>query len=366
MTQILCIVTAGEGGQDELRARRLMATLAAEVTCFLVDKCAPRQKVSRELWAVLSSRHWDLVYQEGTGIAGGFNLIRAARTRRQRYIVSSGDPIGGFFRVTKSVFAGSLFELYEKRLYRACAGFVGWTPYLTGMALKMGARRAVTVEGAVDLNVFQPLTASERRQEKQRLKLEADHLVCGVVGSLRWSARQSYCYGLELIETLKRVQRPDVSALIVGDGDGRDRLERAVPDSLRSRIVFTGRLSQPDVVRAMNAMDIGFVTQTLDELGSYRLTTKLPEYLACETPVAMSPVPGYFDYAWQAGWPLPARHPAHAEFHAECARWLDARPDEDVLHKRVYARAIARQRFDADALSKRFAVFVEEILSATV
>ena len=49
------------------------------------------------------------------------------------------------------------FEQYEKLLYRHCTGFIGWTPYLAGMALKMGAPRAVTVEGAVDTSVFNSL-----------------------------------------------------------------------------------------------------------------------------------------------------------------------------------------------------------------
>ena len=124
---------------------------------------------------------------------------------------------------------GQAFEIYERLLYRACAGYIGWTPYLTGMALKMGARRAVTVEGGVHLDQFQPYPLTDRLTCRLRWNIPASHLVCGVVGSLRWTPRQSYCYGLELIETLKRLRRTDVTMLIVGDGEGRDRLEQAFP-----------------------------------------------------------------------------------------------------------------------------------------
>lgn len=342
--------------------RRLAAKLNAEVTYYDLDRSKSRLAVGRDVWNLLNSSKWDLVYQEGTGIAGGANLIRAALAWKQPFVVSSGDPIGGFFRVTEGSLMGSFFELYEKLLYKACTGFIGWTPYLTGAALNMGAKRAITVEGGVDLSIFYPHTPSERLALRHKYGIHPEHLVCGVVGSLNWTSRQSYCYGYELIESLKRVKRQDISILIVGDGNGKHRLEAAVPDTLRSRVVFTGRLPETEVVGAMNAMDIGFVTQTLDELGNYRLTTKLPEYLACGVPVAMSPIPGFYDYTAPAGWPLPAYHPASAEFHDRCAQWLDQLSWSDVKQKAKYATEVARKYFDYNLVSAKFCDFVHGLL----
>jgi glycosyltransferase involved in cell wall biosynthesis len=362
--RVLSIVTAG-GGQDVIRARRLACALDADVTYHVVDRAASRRQATGALRSLLRAQPWDLVYQEGSGIVGGINLIRAARSWGQPYIVSSGDPIGGFFGATKGRLWGVAFSAYEKALYRSCAGFVGWTPYLTGVALRLGAPRAVTVEGGVDLEEFRPCSAQERQTHRRELGLAPDHIVCGVVGSLNWTARSSYCYGLELVETLKRLDRRDVSILVVGDGTGRAKLEEALPPSLRTRAVFPGRLGTKDVVKAINSMDVGFVTQTLDGLGSYRLTTKLPEYLACGVPVAMSPVPGFYDYALQAGWPLPAEHPARPEFHARCADWLGALMREDVAAVGARARTAAEQRFDYAALAGRFRAFVYDVLSAS-
>jgi glycosyltransferase involved in cell wall biosynthesis len=360
--RVLAVVTAG-GGQDVIRARRLSADLDLDSTVYVVDRTSSRRACSAQLWKILTSEHWDLVYQEGTGIVGGLNLIRAAVTRKQAYIVSSGDPVGGYFRTTAGPVQGWFFERYERFLYRNCAGFVGWTPYLTGMALKMGARRAVTVEGGVDLDVFRPLTPAKRVEGRWNLGLNPDHLVCGVVGSLQWSRRQSYCYGLELVETLRRLKRQDVSLLIVGDGDGRDRLESLIPQPIRSRVVFTGRLSQEQVVCAIQAMDVGFVTQTLDGLGSYRLTTKLPEYLACGVPVAMSPTPGFYDYVSHAGWALPPFHPGRTEFHVDCAKWLDGLSQTEISNRARHATDTAAARFDYKILSTRFRSFVEDLMN---
>lgn len=362
MRTVLCINPKGQGDLHELRARRLTRNLKAQLTFYNVDRSVSYPAAMRALWKVIASQKWDLVYQESTGIIGGANLIWARLTRRQRFIVSSGDPVGGFFHVTKGPLVGTFFDIYERLLYRACAGFVGWTPYLTGAALKLGARQGVTVEGAVDLKTFVCFSAPERKTAKEHYGLDPGHLICGVVGSLRWTPRQSYCYGLELIEALKRLKRRDVSVLIVGDGSGRAILEQAVPEHLRSRVVFTGRLPESEVVNAMNAMDIGFITQTLDQLGSYRLTTKLPEYLACGLPVAMSPVPGFYDYAADAGWPLPPLHPAGLEFHARCAAWLEQLGWAEVHEKASHAREVAVQRFDYEAVGKKFGKFVEALL----
>ena len=358
---VLCLSTAGTSSMDGRRMRRLCAGLDAEVVFHEVNRSTSRREAMAVISRLLAERPWDLVYLEGTGVAGGLPLIRAAR-RGQRFIVSSGDPIGGFFRVTRGTVPGWMFGAYERRLYRAGTAFVGWTPYLTGAALQLGARRALTVEGGVDLARFRPLPPEERAEARTRFGLPAGHLVCGVVGSLAWAPRQKYCYGLELVETLRRLGRRDVSVLIVGDGDGRARLEAAVPAELRDRVIFTGRLPEAEVVAAMNALDVGFVTQSLDELGSYRLTTKLPEYLACGVPVAMSPIPGFYDYAQEAGWALPARHPASADFHAACAVWLDALRPEQIAEKARHARRIAVERFDYARLSAKFCSFVESLL----
>lgn len=363
LKKILCISTAGKGGQDELRMKRLASSLDAEITYYCVDRSVSRMVASQNLWQFLKSSKWDLVYQEGTGIVGGANLILAALLRKQPFVVSSGDPIGGYFRTTKGFMIGSIFEIYEYFLYQMSTGFIGWTPYLTGAALKMGAKRAVTVEGAVDLDIFHQYAQTRRVEIRQKYGIPENHVVCGVVGSLRWSTSQSYCYGYELVETLKHVKREDVSILIVGDGDGKSRLLQLVPETLRSRVIFTGRLPEEEVVDAINAMNIGFVTQS-GELGRYRLSTKLPEYLACGVPVAMSPIAGFYDYTAAAGWALPDLHPASSEFHQRCAQWIDHLSWKDIAEKSEQSREIAHRYFDYAIVTEKFRTFIHSLLES--
>jgi glycosyltransferase involved in cell wall biosynthesis len=363
MNSLLCVNTGGEGDLHGVRMRRLTKNMSARCTYVDFDRSQSRWANARELWRTLRAQRWDLVYQESTGIAGGLCLVRAARAWGQRYVVSSGDPVGGFFRAVKGKLWGAAFECYERLLYRHSTGFIGWTPYLTGAAMKMGAPRAVTVEGAVDTSTFSPMALEERRRCRAHYGLPSDHLVCGVVGSLTWTPRQQYCYGLELVELLSHLERDDVSVLIVGDGDGRTRLEARVPEQFRERVVFTGRVPEAEVAHALGAMDIGFITQTMDSLGRYRLTTKLPEYLAAGLPVAMSPIPGFYDYAQAAGWALPAHHPASEDFHRACAAWLDGLHWEEVQARRERAPALAKKYFDYEVVRPTFEAFVEDVLA---
>lgn len=360
---VLCLVSAGGGGQDERRARDLCAALeresGAQVEFEIADKSAGRRAVAATIQGRLRQK-FDLVYLEGTGIALGWPLIQAGK-RGQKFMVSSGDAIRGYVETKSGPLQGRAFGSYEKLLMRGCAGFIGWTPYLTGRAIELGAPRAATVEGGVDLAQFHAPSTDEKQAARARLGLAQGHIVCVVAGSLNWNPRQSYVYGLELIEALRFLGRRDVSMLVVGDGTGLAVLKNKVGAGLENRVVFTMRLPPNEVARALHAADIGFITQTLDGLGNYRLTTKLPEYLAAGLGIAMSPTPGFYDYVGEAGWALPALHPGSEGFHRGCAAWLDGLSREEIAQKSARAVVLARERFDCAALAMRFCRFVGDI-----
>ena len=101
------------------------------------------------------------------------------------------------------------------------------------------------------------------------------------------------------------------------------------------------------------------------ELGRYRLTTKLPEYLSSGLPVAMSPIPGYYDYAMQAGWRLPALHPADPAFHQATAAWLDTITWETIDERRKTAPYVAYKHFDYQVVRPRFESFINDLSNET-
>ena len=81
--------------------------------------------------------------------------------------------------------------MYELGLYRLSAGFIGWTPYLAGRALTMGAPRAMTAANFATCSGV----LESRADDPERLGIPESALVFGLVGSLIWDSRQCTAMG---------------------------------------------------------------------------------------------------------------------------------------------------------------------------
>lgn len=354
------LAIAASAGPDYERIKHLFKNCPHRVEICIVDK---QKKISTlsTLWHRIKKENYDYIFLEGSGLTGGLAAILAKKVYRIPFIVSAGDPISSFFSVTKSNFLGLIMGLYEKILIRAATCYIGWTPYLTGRAIELGARNAFTIEGGVDLKQFKPLDQKKKIDLKKRLNL--NKLVVGVSGSLIWSKKQHYSYGLELIRMLTYLKRKDVSVLIIGDGPARSRLESLVLKKYRSKVVFTGRVSPKEMPEYLGLLDIGLVTQTLDQLGNFRLTTKLPEYLACGVCVAMSPIPGFFDYLWPNGISLPFDHPASTKFAQVLSKTIDDLNFDRINKYKKEGRRLAVEKFDYDILAKKLSTILDSELN---
>ena len=141
--RILAFATQGAGGNDEARVRELFSRLPTDI--FPFDR---NNRTSSALAILRAARRgeYGLFVMEGSGSAGGIALILARRLFGSSYLVSSGDAIAPFL-TARWPMAKCLFELYERTLYRNASGFIGWTPYLVGRALTMGAPRGMTAAG---------------------------------------------------------------------------------------------------------------------------------------------------------------------------------------------------------------------------
>lgn len=352
---ILCIVAAGADSGDARRVRALMAEAGLAHTIVGVDKS---QSIISN-WKTFhraGSKGGQIIFLEGTGVIAGLYLILVCvlRIRRQRYIVSSGDSVSAYIGNAKGALFRLLAHAYEKCLYRNAFGFVGWTPYLVGRAYRLGCHRGVTVEGFLLPN-FEPSVLSEGLEARKELGIPENNIVVGVTGSINWNERQQYCYGLELISSSKMINRDDISFLVVGGGTGLSRLKDEC--AADTRFVFTGRQPFAGMARFIKAIDIAVISQTPDELGSLRLTTKLPEYLASGVPVAMSASPASLDYLVTAkgvaGWILPPAHPASPEHAFSLAKLISSITRSDIDQRRALALEISELRFNLPMMANR-------------
>jgi glycosyltransferase involved in cell wall biosynthesis len=349
LTGVVGFATQGTESHDEQRLRELLAGTAAEV--WSLERHG-RLRTALRLALRLARERPDLVVMEGTGVLGGCVLL-ASRLFGTRWVVSSGDAVGPFVAAMMPSLKWPA-AVYERALCRCCAGYVGWTPYLTGRAITLGAPRAMTLPG------WGPASVDHGRRAEIRSSwgVAPDDIVFGIVGSLQWNQRFGYCYGLELARAAARIQRNDVVAVIIGDGDGRPELAKEVARS-GARVIVTGPVPRTQVPAMLAAMDIGSLPQSVDRVGMFRYSTKLPEYLAAGLPIVAGELPMAYDL--DDGWliRLPGAAPWDPRYVAALARTM-----QEITWERVRALRAAVPRdmptFDRVAQRRRFHAFLAE------
>jgi hypothetical protein len=336
--KILAFATQGAGGNDETRLRALLKNFAVE---FFPFDHANKKHSFRALRQAIPN--YDLLVMEGTGIAGGLALISSGKP----YIVSSGDAVAPFVSAKQPLLA-PIFLRYERALYSRCKGFIGWTPYLAGRALTFGAPRAMTAAG---------WAAFDRpgNSLRETLGIAKGALVIGIVGALDWNDRVAYCYGSELTRAFGKVKRTDVVALIVGGGSGLSKL--AGP-----RIILPGPVPRERIPDYLATMDLASLPQSCDQLGSFRYSTKLPEYIAAGLPVVTGQLPLAYDLDSGWMWRLPGSAPWDPRYIDGLAGLLDNLSPAALASRRAAVPKNPPQ-FQRDAQIDRVTAMIEDILA---
>ena len=354
--RIVCFATQGTGHHEESRIAELLADLQPTVLPFdRSDKPASGRALLREVRRLRP----DLVVMEGTGVAGGLAVIAARLADGTPYVVSSGDAVGPYIRNSHRGL-GPVAQAYERLLMRLSAGCIAWSPYLAGRALTLGAPRAMTAASWADAPSGGP---ANREELRRRLGIPTEALVFGIVGSLVWNQRVGYCYGHELVRALLRTDRSDLHVLIVGDGSGRQQIEHLAGDTLGRRVHLVGRVGRADVSDHLPAMDVASLPQSLDQVGSFRYTTKLSEYLAAGLPVVTGQIPLAYDLDDGWLWRLPGAAPWDREYVDALAALMASVTVAEVDERKALVPREA-PLFSKDRQRRQVSAFVGDILAA--
>jgi glycosyltransferase involved in cell wall biosynthesis len=353
--RIVCFATQGAGHIEDERIQALLGEF--DVEAFAFDRAYKLRSALRLARTGFSQRP-DLIVMEGTGTAGGLVLLALRLLLGVPYVVSSGDAVGPFLGL-HSRLLGVLGWVYERLLCRCCAGFVGWTPYLAGRAMTFGAPRAMTAPGWTR---SAPREAA-RARIRAELGIPEQAIVVGLAGSLHWNERVGYVYGAELVKAVRRTDRTDLVACILGDGDGRARLQQLAGEDLGGRVLLPGRVAPELVPDYLAAFDIGSLSQSVDPVGAFRYTTKLSEYLAVGLPVITGEVPLAYDLDEGYLWRLTGDAPWSEAFIQALAALLAGLGHAEIETRRAAAAAACAGVFDRDAQQRRMGAFVRDILA---
>jgi glycosyltransferase involved in cell wall biosynthesis len=354
---ILAFATKGSNTNEEARLRALLSRLPVEFVPF--DKSKKRSS-GLALLKTLWRRRPRMVVMEGTGVAGGVPILIARLLLDIRFIVSSGDAVAPFVGAIHPVLK-PVFALYERMLCRLCCGFIGWTPYLAGRAMTLGARRAITAAGwgePADSNH----RAEARAALRSRLGIDDETVVFGLLGSLVWNERLGYCYGAELVRAaLQLTPSSRVAIVIVGGGSGLDRLRDMAGDRLGKDIFLLGEVPGSQVMDHMAAFDVASLPQSVDGVGSFRYTTKVSEYLAAGLPVVTGRIPMAYDLDEGWLWRLAGPTPWHLEYIQQLSR-LMARANRDEIAQKQHAIPRYLPEFDRERQISRVTEFIGDIV----
>lgn len=349
---VVCFATQGAGSGDEQRITDLLEPLGPILVAF--DRAAKRHMTLR-LLREIERRRPEVVVMEGTGVAGGMALLLARWRFGTRYIVSSGDPVAPFIAASRP-WLRPIASIYERLLYRRSAAVIGWSPYIVGRAISLGAPRAAT---AANWAAGSP-SPGARSTIRRRLGIPDDAVVFGLVGSLDLTKRLDWCYGIDLVRALRATERPDLRVLVVGDGTGRRRLEDLAGDDLGRRVLLPGRCPPEDVLDHLAAMDVGSLPQTVDVAGALRYTAKLSEYVAAGLPVVTGQLPLAYDLDDGWMWRLPGDAPWHSEYLAALTS-LMCTLSADMLAAHRARVPIGLSMFDRLAQQRRVCALVRDV-----
>jgi glycosyltransferase involved in cell wall biosynthesis len=294
---------------------------------------------------------------EGTGVAGGAAVIALRLLRGVPYVVSTGDAVAPFL-AARSALLGPAASIYERVLYRCAGGVIGWSPYMVGRALTLGARRSMYAAN------WAPNTASrsEGLQVRQSLGIAHADIVFGIVGSIDWNERRGYCYGLELVQAACRLQRDDVKVVVIGGGTGLSRLRELAGDRLGRTVLLPGPVPRSEVQAYLQAFDVGSLPQSVDQVGALRYTTKLSEYIAAALPTVTGQLPLAYEFAGDWLWRLPGDAPWDERYVAALAGVMAAVDRANVERRRALVPSDI-PAFDRDRQVDQVCSFVSDLLA---
>ncbi len=355
--KILAFATKGASSNEELRILTLLQ--AFDVVTFPFDYQAKRQSCWGIIQRAIAIKP-QLIVMEGTGIAGGLACLYLTLIHRIPYVFSSGDAIAPFIGL-KYPLLMPIFALYERILCRFCAGFIGWTPYLVGRSLTFGAPKAITAAGWAHFPSTPAQLEASRTAIRQQLGIPEQALVFGLLGSLVWNARFQYCYGYELIQAFRRINRPEVCLLIVGDGDGRSHLKTLAGKNLNQSVFLPGNVPLQQVLPYLSAMDVASLPQSVDRVGSFRYTTKVSEYWAANLPMVIGQTPMAYDVCRGWTWCIPGTQPWSETYINALAQIMTNLTQAEILTKK---QAIPEQMpdFNQEQQVQRVSCFIADIL----
>lgn len=279
MLKLTFLVNAAQASPLAHRAARFSESLCERFQCSVVFRGGGRLRSMLSMLAHLLEQRPDATYVVDLAVSGVAAASLYKIVTGRPLIVDTGDEI---YSLAKAVGRRGGIGLCMTALLELWAWSVadhvvvrghGHLEEIHGKA----ASEVSWLPDGVDVDRFERGPDAELR----RRWAPKGELLVGLVGSLAWNHRLGICYGWDLIEAIHLLPGRPIRGILIGDGDGADRLKRrAIALGIQDRIEFVGGVGYDQLARYLSAIDVGLSTQTNDVVGRVRTTGKLPVYMA--------------------------------------------------------------------------------------
>jgi glycosyltransferase involved in cell wall biosynthesis len=228
----------------------------------------------------LRRKQVDFVYERYAlfGYAG----IRLAKELGAPHLLEVNAPLAYEQERTRGLEMKDLARAMERRIFRDSDHVLVVSQHLQEFVASGGVpkNRIEILPNGVDPLRFTPLSADGKRVRAQ-LGLEGKRVI-GFVGSLKpWHGTETLLAAFRELHPAA----PQAHLLIVGDGPGREQLEKTVQaNGLKQVVTFTGNVPYDEVPHYLAAMDIAVAPYTPNEQFYYS-PIKIFEYMAMAKPV---------------------------------------------------------------------------------
>lgn len=360
MTRVAFIVNGDYDSAMGHRARAFAQRLAAHYDIRLAYRAARKLTAIFRFFAFLVGARPRLTYVFDMAYSGVLGAALYRTLSGTQLVIETGDAI---------------YELAKSSGMRGPLGL--WlTRWLENFSLRIADRIVVrgsfhqrwlaeqgiesdVIQDGIDTGKFKPEDVVALRRQ---LRLDGV-LTVGLVGSSVWSEKLQWCYGWELVETIRLLKDRPVEGLMIGDGSGIARLKSLCREyGIEDRVRFWGYVPYAELTQKLNLMDVCLSTQTNDLVGQVRTTGKLPLYLATGRYVLASEV-GEAAILLDRAMLVPYDGVADRDYPRKLAERLSALIEQPELLTRAAGNtALARRHFDYDVLAERLRGLIETTL----
>jgi glycosyltransferase involved in cell wall biosynthesis len=311
---------------------------------------------ARSVTIALTQRY-DVLFATTTPLTAGIPGIFARWLRRKPFVFEVRDlwpELPRAMGVIRNPVVLWVMSVLEWVSYRSADRLIGLSPGIVQGIARRGVSeaRVTMIPNGCDLGIFSAPAEPWRPDG-----VAATDLMAVFAGA------HGIANGLDAVldaaAELKRLGRPDIKVVLIGDGKLKPRLQRRAADEGLMNVIFHDAVSKGRIAGLMAATDVGL--QILANVPAFYFGTspnKFFDYLAAGRPVLIN-YPGWLAELVAehgCGFSVPPDDPK--AFAAALVRASDHRDELPLMGRR--SRLLGLTRFDRRVLAERFVDVLED------